>query len=120
VSEVGPDNGPFTYIRGTHRANRKFWDGLIRRANDYAGLSWTKRRNRQLFNALPKFLQRKAAFGVDLPAGNEYTEAILDNEWRVTSDQGDAVVFDPFGIRRGGMVRSGRRLVVTMMLTEPT
>ncbi|WP_431204188.1 hypothetical protein ACQ86E_03395 [Bradyrhizobium betae] len=120
VSEVGPDNGPFTYTRGTHRASRRFWDGLIRRANDYAGLSSTKPQSRRLFNALPKFLQRKAAFGVDLPAGNEYADAILDNEWRVTSDQGDAVLFDPFGIHRGGMVRDGRRLVVTMMLTEPT
>ncbi|MDA9519283.1 hypothetical protein XI06_02700 [Bradyrhizobium sp. CCBAU 11434] len=120
VSEVGSDNGPFTYVRGTHRASRNFWDGLIRRANDYAGLSSTKPQNRRLFNALPKFLQRKAAFGVDLPAGSEYADAILDNEWRVTSDQGDAVLFDPFGIHRGGMVRSGRRLVVTMMLTEPT
>ncbi|MCK1551499.1 hypothetical protein IVB11_21260 [Bradyrhizobium sp. 177] len=62
VSEVGPDNGPFTYVRGTHRASRNFWDGLIRRANDYAGLSWTKPQSRRLFNAFPKFLQRKAAF----------------------------------------------------------
>jgi len=118
VSDVGPDNGPFTYVRGSHRASRGFWDGLIRRANDYAGLSWTKRPNRQLFNALPKFLQRKAAFGVDLLAGNKYTRDILEKEWRVTSSEGDAVLFDPFGIHRGGMVRSGRRLVVTMMLTE--
>ncbi|MCK1452515.1 hypothetical protein IVB36_16870 [Bradyrhizobium sp. 35] len=69
---------------------------------------------------MPKFLQRKAASGVDLPAGNEYADTILGNEWRLTSDQGDAVLFDPFGIHRGGMVRDGRRLVVTIMLTEPT
>lgn len=67
VSEVEPDNGPFTYVRETHRASRKFWDGLIRRANDHAGLSWTKPQSRRLFNELPKFLQRKTAFGIDLP-----------------------------------------------------
>jgi len=120
VSEVGPDNGPFTYLRGSHVASRGFWDGLIRRANDYARLSSTKRSSRQAFNALPKFLQRKAAFGVDLPPDDPYSRYILEHEWRVTGDQGDAVLFDPFGIHRGGMVRNGRRLVVTMMLTEPS
>lgn len=118
VSEVGPDNGPFTYLRGSHKASHRFWDGLVRRANDYAGLSSTKRELRRAFNALPKILQRKAAFGVDLPADDAYTRYILEHEWRVTSDQGDAVLFDPFGIHRGGMVRRGRRLVVTMMMTE--
>lgn len=118
VSEVGPENGPFKYVRGTHTAARRFWDGIIRRANDYAGLSATKPAYRKLFSALPKFLQRKAAFGPDIPADNEYAQAIVENEWQVTSDQGDAVVFDVLGIHRGGMVRSGRRLVITMELTE--
>ncbi len=118
VSEVGPDNGPFAYVRGSHRASRGFWDGLIRRANDYAGLSWTKPQFRKLFYALPHFLQRKAAFGADLPAEDDYTQLILQNEWQVTSREGDAVLFDPFGIHRGGMVREGRRLVVTMNLAE--
>jgi hypothetical protein len=118
VSPVSAENGPFTYVRGSHLASRNFWDGLIRRANDYAGLSWTKRAYRELFNALPKVLQRKAAFGVDMPENDQYTRTILDNEWQVTSVEGDAVLFDPFGIHRGGMVRDGRRLVVTMMLTE--
>jgi hypothetical protein len=118
VSPVGAENGPFTYVRGSHVASRNFWDGLIRRANDYAVLSSTKRAYRELFNALPKLLQRKAAFGVDMPADDQYTQMILDNEWHVTSEEGNAVLFDPFGIHRGGMVRNGRRLVVTMMLTE--
>jgi len=118
VSEVGPNNGPFAYVRGSHRASGGFWDGLIRRANDYAGLSWTKPQFRELFYALPRGLRRKAAFGADLTVDNDYTQPILQDEWRVTSKEGDAVLFDPFGIHRGGMVREGRRLVVTMNLAE--
>lgn len=118
VSEVGPDNGPFAYVRGSHRASRGFWDGMIRRANDYAGLSSTKPYFRQLFHALPRGLQRKAAFGADLPSDNEYVQPILEHEWQITSTEGDAVLFDPFGIHRGGMVREGRRLVVTINMAE--
>jgi Phytanoyl-CoA dioxygenase (PhyH) len=118
VSDVGPNNGPFAYVRGSHRASRGFWDGMIRRANDYAGLSSTKPHFRELFYALPRWLRRKAAFGADLPSDNEYTQPILKDEWQITSKQGDAVLFDPFGIHRGGMVREGRRLVVTMNLAE--
>jgi hypothetical protein len=118
VSEVGPDNGPFAYVRGSHLASHGFWDGLIRRANDYAGLSSTKPASRQLFYALPRRLRRKAAFGADLARDSEYVQPILEHEWQITSKQGDAVLFDPFGIHRGGMVREGRRLVVTINMAE--
>ena len=118
VNEVTAENGPFSYVRGSHRAAKGFWDGMIRRANDYAGLSWTERRYRELFLALPRALQRKGAFGADIPNDSAYLGPILDNEMCVTSENGNGVLFDPDGIHRGGMVRSGRRLAVGMMLTE--
>jgi hypothetical protein len=118
VNEVTDDNGPFSYVKGSHRAARRFWDGMIRRANDYAGLSWTKPHYRKLFLALPRALQRKGAFGADIPNDSVYVRPILDNELCVTSANGNGVLFDPEGIHRGGMVRSGRRLAVGMMLTE--
>ena len=120
LNEVTEENGPFSYVKGSHRAAKGFWDGMIRRANDYAGLSWTKRPYRELFHALPRPLQRKGAFGADIPNDSVYIKPILDNELCVTSKSGDGVLFDTDGIHRGGMVRSGRRLVVGMMLTEPS
>jgi hypothetical protein len=120
VNEVTRENGPFSYVKGSHRAARGFWDGMIRRANDYAGLSWTKRQHRELFFALPRALQRKGAFGADIPNDSVYVRPILENELCVTSANGNDVLFDPEGIHRGGMVRSGRRLAVGMMLTEPS
>ena len=118
INEVTNENGPFSYVKGSHRAARGFWDGMIRRANDYAGLSWTKPHYRELFFALPRVLQRKGAFGADIPNDSAYVRPILNNELRVTSANGNGVLFDPGGIHRGGMVRSGRRLAVGMMLTE--
>lgn len=118
VNEVTEENGPFSYVKGSHKAARGFWDGMIRRANDYAGLSWTKRQYRELFFALPRALQRKGAFGADIPNDSVYVRPILENELCVTSANGNGVLFDPGGIHRGGMVRSGRRLAVGMMLTE--
>ncbi|MEN3349171.1 MAG: hypothetical protein V7632_2806 [Bradyrhizobium sp.] len=118
VNEVGEQNGPFSYVKGSHRAGRGFWDGMIRRANDYAELSWTKPGYRKLFFALPRALQRKGAFGADIPNDSRYVRPLLDNALRVTSANGDGVLFDPGGIHRGGMVQAGRRLAVGMMLTE--
>jgi hypothetical protein len=118
VSEVTPENGPFSYVKGSHHATKGFWDGMIRRANDYAGLSWTKRPYRELFYALPRVLQRKGAFGADIPNDSVYSRMILDHETFFTSSSGNGVLFDPTGIHRGGMVKSGRRLAVAMMLTE--
>jgi hypothetical protein len=118
VGEVTDENGPFSYVKGSHRAAAGFWDGMIRRANDYAGLSGTKPSYRELFFALPRALQRKGAFGADIPNDSAYVRPILDNEVCITSANGNGVLFDPEGIHRGGMVKSGRRLAVGMMLTE--
>jgi hypothetical protein len=118
VSDVAPKTGPFSFVRGSHRADSAFFDGIIRRANDYGGLSSTRRQCRELFNALPKFLQRKAAFGPDVPNDSKYVSAIVDHEWTITSDQGHCILFDPCGIHRGGMVQDGERLVVSVMLAE--
>ena len=118
VNEVGADNGPFSYVVGSHRAAARFWDGMIRRANDYAGLSWTRQPYRRLFYALPRTLQRKGAFGADLASDNRYIPAILDNEQYFTTETGNGILFDPGGIHRGGMVQQGRRLAVGIMLAE--
>ena len=39
LGDTGAANGPLTYVVGSQRAAKGFWDSLIRRANDFAGLS---------------------------------------------------------------------------------
>ncbi|KIZ33301.1 MULTISPECIES: hypothetical protein [Rhodopseudomonas] len=118
LSDVGPANGPLNYVIGSQRAAQGFWDGLIRRANDLSGLSSTQAASRELFYALPAGLQRKAAFGADLLADNKYTPSLLADQWSVTSDSENAVLFDPLGIYRDGQATEGQRSAVIIKLTE--
>lgn len=116
LSQVDPKNGPFSYIRGSNRLKVGFWEGLVRRANDYAGLSSTSAKARKLFTALPQALRMKCALGADIPDRSPASEWIIANEWYVTSQNGDAVLFDPFGLHRGGLVTEGERVVLTIVI----
>jgi hypothetical protein len=118
LSDVGPANGPLTYVVGSHRASGGFWDGLVRRANDLGGLSSTQPAYRELFYALPAGLQRKAAFGADLLPDNNYAASIQSDQWQVTSDSETAVLYDPLGIHRDAIVTQGKRSAVIIKLTE--
>lgn len=118
LGEVGDGNGPFSYVRGSHRARDGFWGRLVRKANDYAGLSSTRAPMRRLFAALPRVLQRKAAFGPDVRDDHPMAGDLLRAEWRVTSDHGHGILFDPDGVHRGGMVREGQRRVIGVLLAE--
>jgi hypothetical protein len=118
LDEVTAMNGPLTYVAGSNRAGRSFGDGLIRRANDLAGLSSTLKNWRETFYALPAGLQRKASFGVDLVAANAFTAAIETSQVAVTSSDGNAVLYDPAGIHRDGALTQGRRTAVIVTFTE--
>lgn len=118
LGEVGPANGPLTYVAGSNRAATRFWDGLIRRANDLAGLSSTQQVWRETFYALPAGLQRKASFGVDLVADNAFAAAIQNDQVELTSSKCNAVLYDPAGIHRDGAVTGGRRTAVVITFTE--
>ncbi|HEY0331835.1 MAG TPA: hypothetical protein VGC77_22400 [Rhodopseudomonas sp.] len=117
LGDVGAAQGPLSYLPGSQRVKGS-WDGLVRRANDFAGLSATTPGARELFYALPEGWRRKASFGADLVAENDYARSILDDQWRVTSDDETAVLYDPNGIHRDGIVSAGRRVAVVIKLTE--
>jgi hypothetical protein len=118
VGEVGEATGPFSYVRGSHRARDGFWGQLVRKANDYAGLSSTRPSARCLFAALPAALRRKAAFGPDLRDDHPMASDLLDAETRFTTNWADVILFDPDGVHRGGMVQAGERRVVGVLLAE--
>jgi hypothetical protein len=118
LGDAGAANGPLTYVVGSQRAAKGFWDSLIRRANDFGGLSATTPSARELFFALPEGLRRKAAFGADLAADTDQAQSVLTNQWAITSDIGNAALYDPAGIYRDGIVSQGRRIAVAIKLTE--
>lgn len=113
---VGPRNGPFSFVAGSHRTRRDFWDRMIRRAIDHGGLAASDPATRALFAALPGFLRRKGAFGQDLADDHPAAGPILARERIVTSGEADGILFDPLGIHRGGMVEEGERRIVGVVL----
>lgn len=118
VSNVTLSTGPFTYIRGTNSRGEGFWEGLIRRANDYSGLSSKRPERRRHFAALPRFFRKKCDFGSDIRDGSPDSQSLMRSKVEFTSDMGDAILFDGNGIHRGGMVQQGERRVVTVILAE--
>ena len=67
VHDIGPDGGPFCYVRGSQNAKIGWFEGMVRRTNDFCGFSGRKPDARRKFMALPAFLRKKADFGGDLP-----------------------------------------------------
>ncbi len=111
MNEVGMENGAFSYILGSHHARPEGWEGILRRAVDRSGMSYTQRKWRQLFYSLPKSWRKKCTFGVDLVDGTEGSNLMLNNEFYITSAQGNMGLFANNGVHRGGITKSGERVV---------
>ncbi|MFN0183113.1 MAG: phytanoyl-CoA dioxygenase family protein [Aquabacterium sp.] len=116
MSDVGPDNGPFGYVVGTHRMAPGRFDDHVCEANDSNGLAGTDPDSRRCFAALPSRLRQKGAFGNDLLDASETAQTLSRALWEITGAAGSVVLFDTKGVHRGGMVRTGERRVITCVL----
>jgi hypothetical protein len=115
LSSVGPHNGPFSYIVGSHRLSDTLITRWVERGNDY-GLSATDPETRARFASLPRWLRRKATIGDDLLDNDPRIAPLLSAERAFTGPAGTAVIFDPRGLHRGGMVVEGERVVITCVV----
>lgn len=116
MSDVGPENGPFSYVIGSNKLEMSRFDDLIAEANDHNGLSATTLDMRQKFSALPTKLRQKGSFGNDLVAKSVLSEQIEKGVWKITGSKGSIVLFDTKGVHRGGMVADGMRKVITTVV----
>lgn len=116
LSDVGPDNGPFSFAVGSHRIRLTRTDDHICEANDSNGMASTDLLQRRAFAALPGRLRQKGAFGNDLTDQDPASAALLKSVWPITAPAGSVVVFDTKGIHRGGMVLQGERRVITCVI----
>jgi hypothetical protein len=112
LTEVTSTNGPFGYVRGSNRVKVGTLEGLVRRANDRAGLSGYAPATRRMFMALPDSLRHKSMFGSDLLDAQPETQRVVAAEYQFVSADGNAALFDNLGIHRGGLVREGERRVL--------
>ena len=118
VHDIGPDGGPFCYIRGSQNAKVGWFEGMVRRTNDFSGFSGRKPEARKKFMALPAFLRRKADFGGDLPDDSPEVPHLREGHFSATSNYGNCILFDGNGIHRGGMVNKGERRCLFIVLAE--
>lgn len=118
VHEIGPDGGPFCYVRGSQNAGIGWFEGMVRRTNDFSGLSGRKPEARRKFMALPAFLRKKADFGGDLLDNSPDVQRLREGHFDATSNYGNCVLFDGNGMHRGGMVNKGERRCLFVLLAE--
>jgi hypothetical protein len=118
VHEIGPDGGPFCYVRGSQNAKVSWFEGMIRRTIDFAGLSGRKLEARKRFMALPRLLRKKAEFGADVPDDSVEARRLREGHFSATSNYGNCILFDGNGIHRGGMVNKGERRCIFILLAE--
>jgi hypothetical protein len=118
VHDIGPDGGPFCYIRGSQNADIGWFEGMVRRTNDFSGFSGRKLEARKKFMALPAFLRKKADFGGDLRDDSADVQRLREGHFSATSNYGNCVLFDGNGMHRGGMVNKGERRCIFVVLGE--
>ncbi len=116
LTDVGEQNGPFSYVLGSNRIRISRIDDLICEANDSNGLGTTDPAARRRFAALPKRLRQKGSFGNDLTPASPLSGEINAGLWKIQAPKGSIVLFDTKGIHRGGMVVEGERRVITCVI----
>lgn len=126
LTDVTEENGPTSFVRGSHKQNRSIFLHFMMTALDYGfqaeeshpavGVNYRPRfaseRYRRELLSLPTALQGSSHFGDDVLDGTPLSDELLRNEIRMTKDVGNCIVFDGnYGIHRGALVRSGERFV---------
>ena len=118
LSEVGDDQGPFRYVKGSNHWEWDLEDRAIRKAVDESRFSIAAD---SAFLALPAELRRRATFGADLVDEAAESAALCAGEVTFCSDGADMILFDSDGVHRGGDVRAGHRsAILFVMAIEPS
>ena len=118
LNDVGPEQGPFGMIPGSHRWNQGSEERIFRRAFDKSELVVRSAKKRRMFLSLPAEMQVKAEFGGDMMPGSPEAQALLAKELVATGPRGQLNLFDPEAVHRGGNVRRGERHAV-LITTGP-
>lgn len=124
LSDVGEQDGPFRYVKGSHSLGRSPFTiglhyGVDAKVNPLipAPFSRFKRNafthNRALLMQLPHAFLGSTHFGDDLVEDSPLSKYLLDNTVVFTRKAGAGIVFDGYlGVHAGGNPLSGERLAV--------
>jgi hypothetical protein len=110
LTPVGPDQGPFRYVEGSHRDAEDF-ELMVRKVNDREGFQ------NKLFMALPEPFRMTTLLGNHLDPDAPEARALLAREQAFDDGASDLILFDFNGAHRGGFVRKGRRYMLQCHFT---
>lgn len=126
LSEVTEECGPTAFVKGSHKAGRSPFLHAFAMSLDskfvnnpdlpgeqsYFRSRFSRPEYRREFLMLPKAFQITSHFGEDILDDDPQSARLVGDEVRLTKDTGDCIVFDGnHGIHRGGLVKSGERIV---------
>ena len=116
LGDVGPGQGPFGMILGSHRWEEGSEGRIYRRAFDRSPLVARGKTQRRMFTSLPPALQVKAEFGGDMLAAWPESQRLAQRESVSIGARGLLSLFDPEAIHRGGLAKTGDReaLLITI------
>ena len=115
LNNITAEDGPFSYVE---KSNRWIYDDLqniFGRAISTGSYCHTPESRAVVFQ-LPKQLRISHNFGRVLLDGTEQQNKILEQEKLFTSDKGNLCVFDPAGMHRGGICKSGIRIALQILM----
>ena len=116
LDDVGPGQGPFGMIPGSHRWEEGSLGRVYRRAFDRSALVSRGVKQRRLFMSLPTEMQVKAEFGSDLLPESAEGRELIDQEAVSLGPRGLLSLFDPEAIHRGGQARDAERQAILVTL----
>ncbi len=116
LNDVGPEQGPFGMVPGSHRWEEGSVGRIYRRAFDRSPLVARGEKERRLFVSLPPEMQVKAEFGRDLLPEWPQTQALLEREAVSLGPRGLVSLFDPESIHRGGQASGGERQAILIVI----
>ena len=115
LNDITKDDGPFSYIEKSNRWVHDKLQNIFGRAISTGSYCHTPEARAVVFQ-LPKQLRVSHNFGRLLQDGTEEQERLLEQEKLFTSDKGNLCIFDPAGMHRGGICKTGNRIALQILM----
>ena len=116
LGEVKAHDGPFCWIKGSHRWNYKEMERVFAWGNSVGNYCHTPN-HRIVANAFPKRFRGNAIVGRLIPDGTKLSKQLLTMLHQYLSTEANVMIFDPtFGLHCGGNPTSGTRINLQVVM----